>query len=413
MLFLCAIVCLIKPQPIFANPYFYLTGPTSVETGEPATYTVKVDTDGDQITAAQAVVQLPPGYFTASSVSVSGSNCSLWTPANSAPPGSNTTTTTPYFNSNLVVFTCGFAASGGSGFSSATGTIGKFTVIPSSSGSVSMTFPTTAGYNVFYFIGSSIATGAMSSYNITITGGSSPTPTPTPTGTLSPSPTPTPTPTGTQTPTPTPTLTPTITPTPSITPTPTTASSSSSSTEYALTADDINFVELQELPSADSGRDETDITEAEIIEEDNTVPPPGEITPRPPATPFPTPGPQSEVQQLAEGEVRAVQSIRELLIPGESEADRTVVLFNLLSLLTLLAVIAIIVWRMFTIRRTNKIKQTHIAELVSGELAALESKLNVLDDKSGDSAQFKAEFSETIQTLLEEMNDKNKGKKKE
>jgi len=397
---------------VWANPYFYITGSNTGETGTAQTFNLYVNTDGDTITAAQAVVSFSGTYFlgVSNEVSNSSSVCSLWTPANSAPPGQNTTKTTPYIYSNRVIFTCGFT----SGYSG-DGYVGSFTLTPLSPGSTNLSFPSTSGYQKFIYIGSEITAGAMSDFGVTITGSVINTPTPTgPTST--PTPTYTPTPTGSPTAIPTPTNTPTITSTPTITPTPTPTSetTATSSAEYGLTADDVNFVELDELPTVEDTAD-PEIGALEIVEEDNTVPDPGEITPRPTPSPFPTPDPAALAAEFGdglspEGEVLAVQSVRDLLIPGKSKADKTVVLFNFISLLTFLAIVGILIWRILMVRRASNLKQDHLKELVSGELAALESKLSILNEKEG-RVTFQKEFEDAVEQLGEELDFEEGGEK--
>lgn len=386
-------------QPVLANPYFFITGTSSVTTGTNYEYLIKMHTDGNTVTAAQATLQIPSSYFSIVSFSISGSNCSLWTPANSAPPGENTTKTTPYAYNNNAVFTCGFS---NPGINSADALIGKITLSPILAGSTNLSFATTSGYNKFYYIGTEITPGAMSDYTVSITGAGQPTATPTPTVT--------PTPGGPSN-TPTPTATPTPTPTGSsgggTTPTPTSSSGSSSSSSsggYALSSGDVTFVTLAPMPTTGSGVNDVPL-EQEVVE-DNTVPSPPEMTPRPTPSPIPTAAPPSEDS----GEVLAVQSIRELLIPGKSEADRTVVMINFISVLSLLSLMAIITWRLLTSNRAQKVKAAHLKEMVSGELAALESKLNVLQEKNG-KEEFQNEFTQTMESLMNEIQNGGNTKK--
>ena len=97
-----------------------------------------------------------------------------------------------------------------------------------------------------------------------------------------------------------------------------------------------------------------------------------------------------------------MQSIRDLLVPGKSQADKTVVLFNFISILTLLAIIAVVIWRLIMMRKTLKLRQEHIADIIAGEMATLETKLNVLDEKTG-KQQFKTEFDQVMETIAKEI----------
>ncbi len=187
---------------------------------------------------------------------------------------------------------------------------------------------------------------------------------------------------------------------PTVTPAPTSIPTGGSGQSYSLSADDVNFVNVQPLPTPIPG----DNSPLEVVEEDNTVPPPpGDITPRPPATPFPTPDPNAVGGGGGDdGEVLSVQSIRDLLIPGKSRADKNVVLFNFVSLLTLLTIIIVIIWRIIMLKRKNKLKQEHISDLINGELAALETKLSVLNEKDG-AKSFQAEFEQTVDHIQQEL----------
>jgi len=56
--------------------------------------------------------------------------------------------------------------------------------------------------------------------------------------------------------------------------------------------------------------------------------------------------------------------------------------------------------------RANKLKSTYINELITGELAALESKMEIVGEKTGKD-RFEQEFDKSIQHIMEEINPKN------
>ena len=389
------------------------TGRTTIDTSESAVqFDVWLDTDGQTIDTFALGLSVDLTYFATPAttdifVEISQSNvCTFLAPADSTfvPPGQDTTTNTPYFANSNAVIVCGH----GGGISGSLVYLGNILLDPVYPGSTTLDIHANSKV---YSLGTSTSL-TSSGLSLTITGDPQISNTPTPTDSPTPTPTgPTPTPTNTSTPTPTPsgptnTPTPTYTPTNTHTPTPTpsgptntpTPTSASSSGDYDLSADDINFVTIAPLPTPTPAPSAA-IDETAIVEEDNTVPTPAEITPRPTATPFPTPAPVAEQDS---GEVLAVQSIRELLIPGKSDADRKVVMFNFISIMIFLFIVALMVWRMMRINHVNKLKALHIEDVLTGELAALQTKLNAIDNKEEQQA-FKDEFNQTVQNLIQEI----------
>lgn len=111
---------------------------------------------------------------------------------------------------------------------------------------------------------------------------------------------------------------------------------------------------------------------------DNTIPPPPtDLEKRPSATPKPT-----NESQNAEGEVLSLQSLRELLVPGKSDADKRLVVFNLIATLTFLVLLSVLIWRLVVSARTNKIKYRHMKEMVEGEISVIQSKLSGIQSGS-------------------------------
>lgn len=368
---------LLTPMQIAANPYFYLTGAT--EASEDVTHTLDLYlvTDGDTVTAMQTVVDFDNSFLQAKSISILGSECSFWAPADPSLGYGNTPS--PYFypssNSSRVVFSCGFSNPGYTSADSNGDLISKIRFTPLNQGNTSLSID--GGDTLLRYIGSTITVDSMSDFDLTIfesTDSSTPTATPT------------------------------------ATPTSSSASSSSDTSDgdsttsdpQTLTEDDLNFVEIGINNNTTTGTGE-DVT-LEIIEEDDTLPGVPNLEPRAPATPFVfsllSDGVGGGVEEDL-GDVLAAQSLRELLIPGKSSADKTVVLINLISTITFLVLLAVIIWRLVTITRMNRLKSQHMKELLSSELAVLESKLGAAENPDT-AAQIREEIDQAIKRLKDE-----------
>jgi hypothetical protein len=356
----------LQVKEVWANPYFYITGNTLPPKDSATVLELHLNTDGNQIGALQGVVNFSTEYFDTTSISVLSSVCSLWAPANSTPPGQNLTRVSPYFYNGKVIFSCGIT---GSGYKGSDGLVGKISLTPKKTGSTSLTLSDA----YFAFLGSSIAPGAMSNFDLVVQEASAAA-------------------------TPTPTASATAAPTPIV--------------RTTTVLDDVNIVEVE--PVSRTGRSSSGTsgdTDLEVVDEDDAIPaPPADMTPRPKATPF----------RIAEmnasepysgggtiGEVMAVQGLRDLLIPGKSRADKTVVLINFISTLTFLIVLAVVLWKLLASNRSHKIKTHYIQELISGELAAIEGKMSILNEKEGKN-RFESEFSQTVKNILEEVENPNK-----
>lgn len=370
---------MINAKCIFANPYFYISGDTSVRKNDYEVYELRLNTDGSQIGAMQIVVNYNTDYLSPSSISVLGSRCSIWAPANSAPPGQNLTRVSPYYYNGKIIYSCGIT---GSGYEGSDGLVGKFTLKGvRESGNTSLTLSDA----YFAFLGSSIAPGAMSDFDITMLEASAPA-------------------------TPAPTASPTAIPTPVII----------SETLF----DDVNIVEVEPLSGVTRSSSTGTDADLEVVENDNTVPAaPADMTPRPKATPYRIP--EMNLMQGgnginangisgygSNGEVMAGQTLRDLLIPGKSSADKTVVMINFISTLAFLIVLAFVIFRMVSNSRRQKVKAKYIKEMISGEMAALESKMGLLKDKEEGRKKFESEFSNTVTELMEEFKDKKNNKEK-
>jgi hypothetical protein len=363
--------------PVLANPYFFITGDSTIGTGN-HTYYIKMNTDGSQIGALQGVLNYDSTYFSTVQINTQNSQCSIWAPANSVPPGESLTRISPYFYSDSIVFSCGIISTG---YNGTTGLILSFTLKALDNGSTSFSF--SDGY--FAYLGTTISPGAMSDYNIILSGVST-----------DPDATPTPTPTAT----------------------PTSATSSATVNTETL-FDDVTFSTLTGSSTSTSGTSTTTgsgTSELDVVAPDDSIPAaPAYITPRPAATPYVIPemmhGEYASGSAYP-GEVMSVQSLRDLLIPGKSDADKTVVTINFISTITFLILLAIIIWRMMMNSRGTKLKSQYINEMISGELATLETKMNIVTEKSG-KGKFEKEFSESVDHILSEVNPKKEKAEKE
>lgn len=391
--FFTAILFAISCSVAYANPYFYLTGDIAHTTGEIENLSVRLNSDSSNIGVIQTVVHYDSSLYNTYAVSTANSQCSLWAPANSAPPGRDITAVTPYFYNSTVVIACGFI---GSGYNSTDGLIATIRLTPSNPGNGSFSFSD----SYMAFLGSSITPGAMGTFNTTISG----------------------TPTPTQSPTPDPSATPTATPTPTASPTPSSTSSvtaaPTASSEAGITPspivntttlfDDVEIVDVTDNLNPSTGNSgSTSVagsSELEVVDQADSVPPAPTLEERPSATPFKIPEnlyqafDQSDTTSQ-DGEVLSVQGLRDLLVPGKSKADKTVVMINFISLVLFLLLLAIMLWKMSMNSRAAKLKSQHIHEIVEGELAALESKMQVMKEKEGQDV-FKNEFEDTVSHIL-------------
>ena len=332
----------INTTGVLAAPYFFITGAPGIINGYLYTYNIYLYTTTDTVTAAQTVINYDNSKINATSFSTLNSRCTFWAPADPSLGLGNQTT--PYFNNGKLVIACGFSNPGYQSANSQGDLIAKLSLTPieRALGSSSLTFSD----SLFRYIGSVVTPGQSVGLNLTVypsTESANPTATPYPT------------------------------PTPYVNPETFTASdmdivnlatgssTTSTSRSLALKALPVNLLN----PT---------IGITSLNQLDDQIPPPGELTPRPSVSPYITlPADRKPAPSI--GEVLSVQSLKELLLPGKSEADQKVVLVNLLSTLAFLAILAILIWRLIIVSRMNKIKYRHMKEMLSGELSALESKL--------------------------------------
>jgi hypothetical protein len=153
----------------------------------------------------------------------------------------------------------------------------------------------------------------------------------------------------------------------------------------SISEGDLNFVEV----SGNGTRASTSTTtqtvsqstgtdgDLEVVEEDDAIPPPPANLPKRSI-------PESLLDRLRgrssgnaseSGQVLSAQSLRELLIPGTSDADKRVVWINLVSLTLFILIVSFMIWRLIKMKRQSKMKSDHLTEMLAGELAAIESKM--------------------------------------
>lgn len=365
------VTTLFWPVAALAAPYYYFVGTSEAGTGVTYTLDVYLVSLGSTVTAGQTVVQFDNTYLTAKSISILSSACTFWAPADPSLGYGNTPT--PYFypssSSNKVVFSCGFSNPGYTSDDSTGDKIASIRFTPSTQGDTTLSF--ISANTLFRYIGSSVTPGTLSDFDLTVVE-----------ATVAP------------------------TPTSSPTPTPSASSSSSSSSDDSgtsnvttITDEDLNFVEIG-ITNSSTGTNDEGVT-LEVVEEDNAIPNAPVLEPRPAATPFVfsllNGGSGDSGSSGDSGEVLAAQSLRELLIPGKSQADKTVVLINLISTITFLVLLAIVIWRLVTITRVNRLKSKHMKDVLASELAVFESKLGNANSEFTD--QIREEIDQAVKKL--------------
>lgn len=333
------------PTVAVAAPYFFITGSAIPVSGTDETWSVYLYAS-PIITAAQAVITFDPTYMTKASLSNLSSRCSFWAPADPSLGYGNTVA--PYFYStNRVVLSCGFSNPGFETTSGAGSLVAKFTLTPEATGSSSFSFSNT----MYRYIGNTVAGGTSGDFDFTVyesseaaAAAATPTPTANPNSTSS-------------------------------------ATTTSTASPTTVTDDDLTFVEIGTTGTGSTTGGGGTTSDLELVDEDDSIPAPGELEPRAPATPFVSKKKAGAAPTEDQGDVLSVQSLRELLIPGQSSADRTVVLINLISTLAFLTLLGILIWRLITTSRLNRVKYHHLTEMLSSELSVLESKLGAFGNE--------------------------------
>jgi len=344
------LVGILLPARAQASPRFYIFNTDNkAVVGAPKTLSLYLDTDSQTINTVQTVIGFNTSYITipSSGLNVLSSRCSFWSPAN---PGiGDGSTTTPYvYNNNQVIFACGFSSPN---YFTSTDSVGKLvlkiTFLPSQVGTTTLSFSNT---KLWSGAGVQSSSSASLNYDLAIYASTA-----SAYGWVTPAPTPTPTP------------------------------------QVTITGSDLIFVEVGsgDGSSTVTSTSSEDVT-LQALEEDNTIPaPPANLEKRPSATPYvlsltqPGQSTQADGATSPQGEVLAVQSLRELLIPGQSQADKTVVLVNLISILTFIIILVIVLWRLVMIQKTNKLKSLHMKDVITSEISMLQSKMAVTQDEAG------------------------------
>jgi hypothetical protein len=325
-------------RPVFAAPHFSISGTTSGEFGIPHTWLLKLHASGSLLTAAQTVINFDNSMWAVSQLSNLESKCSFWGPPDPSLGLGNLTT--PYFyNYEKIVVSCGFS---NPGYVTAWDKeeegdlILAFTLFPYFVGTDEITFSDSS----YRYIDQTIAAGT--DVGLTFESAATISATVTVSADLSTAPTATPTPVPIDT---------------------------LNASDLQLQDYSAYFKSLKQRIGADAYNMLTQ--GLGLVPLDNTVPPPPtDMEKRASATPRPT----SE-QNSQDGEVLSLQSLRELLIPGKSDADKRLVIFNLIAMLTFLILLAVLIWRLVVSSRINKIRYRHMKEMVEGEISVIQSKL--------------------------------------
>lgn len=355
------------PAWVQANPFFYLDGSDYAVQNARKSIPLYLDTDDSTLTAAQVVLNYSSTYLSGTAISNLNSRCSFWAPAD--PSLGYGTTVSPYFyQGNKAIIACGFSNPGYTTGANVA-LIATITFTPQASGSTTLSFTNP----MFRYIGSTIAPGASPNFSLDIYDSTEsaqeaqPTATPTAPG-----------------------------------PTSHTISIVSDPSD-TLTSDDLTLVEVNgsgTTTGSTSGTNEGLVLEA--VDDDNSIPPVPEMTPREKPSPFIRPSRAPGQEEESEGEVLSVSSLRELLIPGKSSADKTVVLVNFISTLTFLTLLAIALWRMITISKMNRVKYRHMQDILTGELSVLQTKVGGLSAKKA-SDSLEDEIKQSFESLVSEV----------
>ena len=375
IIWICVLISVVGGQA-WAAPYFYLDGDEFPVLNIPHTVELYLSSEDDVLTATQTIIGFDETYFDAVSISVLNSACSYWAPAD--PALGYGLSPAPYFkDGNKVVIACGFS---NPGYQSSVGTgdiIARIKLLPKEEETTSVTIDTVN--TSFSYIASAVTAGAMSDYDLYVlesTDSATPTPIPDPNST------------------PIPTLTPDETDFEAV----------------VFSVDDLSFVEIGTGVTQTTTTTSTNGTTStlEPVDIDDDIPkPPADLKKRASATPFVFKKSKNSSRSAQDsGEVLAAQSLRELLIPGQSDADKKIVLFNLVSSLTFVTLLAIALWRLLMVSRMNKLKSQHMKEFLTSELSTLETKMLSGKETGGDNV--KSDISQTVEAISSELNSSKK-----
>lgn len=330
ILSLFVLFCWLKLPAAQAAPRFVLSGSEITQLDYRYTYSLYLDTDGETLTAAQVVLNYDSAILEGVALSGLSSQCSFWAPAD---PGLGFgSTVTPYFyNDEKAVFACGFASPGYTTVTGGGDLIATITFLPIALTTAQSSLDLTD--NLFRYIGSAIVPGVNVGLNVSVY--------------VAP-----------------------VTPTPIPSPTPVNPTTLSSDSLQLITFGDGSQTSVSQNISIQRASQSALPTASPLalVETDDTIPSPPPLSPRPSTTPLVLP---SQAAEEIAGEVLSVKSLRELLIPGKSDANTTVVMINLLMTAAFLVILTILLWRIFMISRTNKVKMQRMQRLVEGEIAVL------------------------------------------
>lgn len=331
------ITILLLPKVVLAAPYFEVTGPLSIHKPNSYAYDIYLYPDSQAINVAQTVLNFDKNYLEADQISTLNSRCSFFSPAD--PLLGYGSTSTPYiYNDEKAVIACGFANLGIVADTTTPQFIAKVTLSPIVTSNISTSLEFSD--SLYKYIGQPVNAGLDQSLTLQVyfsTASANPTATPYPS----------PTPVNPRT----------------------------------ITSDDLTFIDIStgstRLATSSPVQSTTAISPIPVVPLDDSIPTPGPLTGRPTLSPF-----KSVVASASsQGDILSLRSLRELLIPGNSTADKTVVFINLLTTLAFLVILTFLLWRMFLLSRTNKLKISHMQQLIEGEIAMLLGKTQSQDPK--------------------------------
>jgi hypothetical protein len=337
---------LLFPHSITAAPYFFFSGTSSGTFKELKAWDLMLNTNGQLLTAVQAVVSFDGELFNEVKVSNVQSRCSFWSPPDPSLGLGNGVT--PFFiNGEKIVVACGFSNPGYNTNNGVGDRILSFTLEPYYLGTSTFSISDVE----MRFVDAVINPGISLDFEYAVISSEAATPSPTPV------PTPTPVP-----------------------PTPTTLRASDLTTFNMLASRSGSTA--MNYAGFPTGSDSA-VPQASSLD-DAIPPPPDNLEQRPPATPYPALE-QNQLTSADNGEVLSIQSLRELLIPGKSDADRRLVVFNLVIIIIFLILLAMLVWRLILAKRAHDLKIKHMNELIEGELSVIQGKVQAVDSGVGSS----------------------------
>lgn len=331
------IIVFLLPKAAAAAPYFVVDGPVSIYKPNSYAYDIYLYPDGQAINVVQTALNFNKDYLEATRISTLNSRCSFFSPADPL-LGYGSTSTPYFFNDEKAVIACGFANSGIEANTTTPQFIAKVTLSPITTSNVSSVLE--FSNSLYKYIGQTVSAGTDRSLTLQVYNSTA-------------------------------SANPTATPYPSPTPV----------NPRTITSDDLNFVNISSgstrQATSSPVQSTTAISPIPLVPLDNSIPTPGPLTGRPTLPPLKT----VVASASSQGDILSLRSLRELLIPGNSTADKTVVFINLLSTLAFLVILTFLLWRMFLLSRTNKLKISYMQQMIEGEIAMLLGKTQSQDPK--------------------------------